>query len=154
MQREGRNGIDSPSAEGEGESDGAWRWTQGLRRTLLQWLPAVLWMAVIFALSSQSDLPTPSDRTTDFVLKKSAHVAAYGLLALLLLFANRKRSRSSAIAFAITTLYAISDEFHQSLVPTRTANFADVIIDSCAAMFSLALLRWYLRWRTKRRESG
>lgn len=112
-----------------------------------------MWMAVIFALSSQSDLPTPSDHTTDFVLKKSAHVAAYAVLALLLLFANRGRSRSAGIAFVITTLYAISDEFHQSLVPTRTANFTDVIIDSFAAMFALLVFQWYQKWRLRRGDS-
>jgi len=124
-----------------------------MRRTLQEWLPAALWMVVIFALSSQSNLPTPPDSTLDFVLKKSAHIAVYSLLALLLLFANRKRPYASETAFVIAALYAISDEFHQSLVPHRTASFTDVAIDSFAAMFAILAFQWYQKRCTRRRDS-
>lgn len=47
---------------------------------------------------------------------------------------------------ATTAAYAISDEWHQSFVPGRKANWYDVLID-----VSGALLLWWLlrggRWR-------
>jgi VanZ family protein len=38
------------------------------------------------------------------------------------------------ISFAIATLYAISDEFHQSFVRSRGANVIDVLIDMCGGI--------------------
>jgi len=116
-----------------------------LTRKLLEWLPAVAWAGVIFALSSQSSLPGPSDQTADFAFKKVLHVIAYGILALLLLFPNRKRDRSYLIAFVIAVLYAGSDEFHQSFVPEREGTLRDVGIDSFAAGLALLLTWWNLR---------
>ena len=44
---------------------------------MVDWLPAIVTMSVIFWLSSQSNLPSPPDRALDFALKKLAHAMAY-----------------------------------------------------------------------------
>ncbi|MHB8523972.1 MAG: VanZ family protein [Limisphaerales bacterium] len=55
----------------------------------------------------------------------------------------------SQAAFALCTasLYAASDEYHQSFYPSRGASVEDVVIDTVGAAVGLALL-WVLgRWR-------
>ena len=46
----------------------------------------------------------------------------------------RTERRHLLISLAIATLYAISDEFHQSFVRSRGANVIDVLIDMCGGI--------------------
>ena len=59
-----------------------------------------------------------------------------GVLAILIL--NRSVDDNTSgrvvIALVLTVLYAISDEFHQGFVPTRTASIADVTLDIFGAL--------------------
>lgn len=110
-----------------------------LRRTLLGWVPATLWFGVIFALSSQPALPSPAS-----VGDKQAHALAYGLLALLCLMGltgwrwRRMTGASLVGAFAVAVLYGVTDEIHQSFVPGRTPDGADVIADALGAALALS----------------
>ena len=105
----------------------------------LGWLPAVLWCTLIFVLSSQPSLPSP-DQVTD----KQAHAFTYGVLALFCLMGltgwrwRQVAGASLVAAFGIAVLYGISDEFHQSLVPGRTPDVADVAADAVGAFAALA----------------
>jgi len=102
-------------------------------------------MALIFALSAQPDLGTGLG-TWDLVLRKAAHMAAYGLL--WLLWWRALGYRRPALAVAITLAYAVSDEVHQSFVPGRQGTPTDVAID--AAGVGLAGLLVVLRSRDRR----
>jgi len=42
-------------------------------------------------------------------------------------------------------VYAVSDEFHQSFVPSRTATARDVGIDAAGAVFGVLLIRLFQR---------
>ena len=42
---------------------------------ILRWLPALAWMALIFVLSSRSDLPTPPGPLLERIFEKGAPVA-------------------------------------------------------------------------------
>ena len=110
--------------------------TQILRR----WLPAGLWMGLIFYLSAQPDLPLPSE-TPDLV-SYLAHVGEYAVLAGLLLWAAgpRPRRRAFALAALLALAYALSDEWHQSFVPGRSCSLADLAADAAGAACALALL--------------
>ena len=44
------------------------------------------------------------------------------------------------VSVTLSALYAASDEFHQSFVPTRTASFYDVMIDTVGAALGLGSL--------------
>jgi VanZ family protein len=102
------------------------------------WVPVVAWAAVIFALSSVSDLGTGLG-TWDLVLRKLAHAAEFALLGLLLARAlGRDR-----IAFALGVAYAVSDELHQHFVPGRVGAPLDVVIDAVGV--GLGVLAWR-RW--------
>jgi VanZ family protein len=112
------------------------------------WLPALLWMAVIFAFSTRhggGHLPA-----AEVALRKLAHVTEYFVLTALLLRALRRSQVTSAVAVAIVAAlaYAASDEWHQSFVPGRTATPRDVAIDGIGiALGAIAVTRSRLRER-------
>ena len=102
-----------------------------------RWLPVVAWAGLIFALSSVPDLGTGLGGW-DLVLRKLAHAAEYAVLGALLLRAVRR----PAVAFALGVAYAISDEFHQSLVPGRAGSPLDVALDAAGVAVGVALWHW------------
>ncbi|MGD8329218.1 MAG: VanZ family protein [Acidobacteriota bacterium] len=116
--------------------------------TTLYWVPAILTAALIFWLSHLSDLPEPSGW---YFSDKVAHALEYGFFMLTLVYgttrgfepALRRRSRVVA-AFAIATLYGISDEFHQSFTGRDPSAFdwlADVVGALLMALLIAALWR-------------
>lgn len=120
------------------------------KRTLLwRWLQALLWMALIFFLSSRPKLPGPEDPLLNLLLKKTGHFVAFGTLAWLYARALRgqgiTQTRAFWLAWGLTLLYALSDEFHQSFVPGRHPALTDVLIDSLGAATALLLPQWRSR---------
>ena len=107
------------------------------------WLPAIAVMAVIFVLSSQSGLRVSDDADVDRPFRVTGHLLAFGTLAACLLLAlsrgGRPRLRDAVIAFGLTLLFAVSDEWHQSFVPDRTGRLDDVVTDAIGALAGLAL---------------
>jgi VanZ family protein len=94
-----------------------------------------------------------------FYIRKCAHLTEYAILALLLWMALRKPVRSDSRpwrwpdarrALLLVALYAASDEFHQSFVPSREAAVGDVLIDTIGAVIALFVLwvtgRWLKHW--------
>jgi len=128
-----------------------------MARQLRAWLPAVAVMAVIFVLSSQPGLRFSDVPAVDLPIRRFAHVAAYGVLAVLLLrpFSVYPSRRAAFAAFILAVLWAASDEMHQALVPDRHGNPGDVAIDAAGALLGLiAWTTWRSRspsWRSDRR---
>jgi VanZ family protein len=121
---------------------------QGVLPWLWRWLPPLLWMAIIFYLSAQPDLPQAPDALLDVLLKKSGHAVEYASLFLLYLRAwkaNHSTDRALRTSLWATGVYALSDELHQAFVPGRKANWYDVVID----MSGVLLLFWLLRSRRR-----
>jgi VanZ family protein len=108
------------------------------------WLPPLVLMAVIFFFSAQPNLNSGLG-WIDHVGRKIVHASEYALLCFLWWRALRTkldRVRALGVAWAIATLYAASDEFHQSFVSGRHATWVDVAIDSMGAgLFVLLMLR-------------
>lgn len=107
------------------------------------WIPVVVWMAIIFFLSSRERILVSEQQTLNFIIFKTLHVIEYFLLYVLLLRALRNTAglqKTSVFwgTFVLTALYAATDELHQSYVPTREGKVRDVIIDAFGAM-----LAWY-----------
>ena len=105
-------------------------------RALTNWLPVVLWAAVIFALSSIPHLSSGLG-TWDLLLRKCAHVTEYAILGLLLARALLRE----VPAFTLGVLYAITDELHQSFVRGRHAAPLDVAIDAVGVLIGVTLWR-------------
>ena len=113
---------------------------QLLRRIGL-WLPPLVLMAVIFLLSAQPDLDSGLGLIDD-VGRKLVHAATYALLCFLCgrpLRTVMPARRAAVAAFAVSSLYAVSDEYHQSFVEGRHGTAIDWAIDSAGA--ALAALR-------------
>jgi len=123
------------------------------RRAAARWLAVVAWMGVIFALSSVSGLRVSQDTEVDRPIRALAHLAAFGLLGGLVLYALCANARPTiaraVLAMAITTLYAVSDELHQSIVPDRTGRAQDVAVDALGALVGLTVA-----WLVLRRGAG
>lgn len=130
----------------------------GFRLELLpRWLrdiaPLVLWMLLIFVLSSQSRLIKIEDVADEKMFYKTAHFVAYAVLAWLwwrVLAPQRQVTWPVLLlAFVLTTLYGISDEIHQLYVPGRHGQPADVFFDAAGAWAMILLIRrvkWLRTW--------
>ena len=106
------------------------------------WLPVVLWAGLIFALSSVPGLGTGLG-TWDLVLRKLAHVAEYAVLGALL----ERALRRGPLAFALGSLYAVTDEVHQAFVAGRQGSVLDWLIDTVGVAVGVLL---YARWAASR----
>ena len=94
-------------------------------------------MAAIFYASSLSVVPGPvGDYFSDTLL----HMACYGGLALVVLRAlaggrwTRVTMGVAAAAWLITTLYGVTDEWHQRYVPGRSSELRDLVNDAAGAL--------------------
>lgn len=119
-----------------------------LPRWLRDIVPLVLWLGLIFFLSNQPtllDVEEELGSVGERIFYKSAHVLAYAVLAWLwwrALSPGRQLTPASLwAAFVLTTLYGVSDEFHQSFVPGRHARLADVFFDASGSLGMILLLR-------------
>ena len=113
----------------------------------ISWITVVLWMALIFWLSSIPDLRSGFQPLWDLVLRKFAHAGEYAVLGWLSYraFAINGVSRNRAVAYAVAigVLYAASDEYHQTFVPGRNGAFLDASVDAWGALVGvLVRVRW------------
>jgi hypothetical protein len=126
------------------------------RRPWMRWLPALAWMAVIFTLSSISGLRVSDQAEVDRPIRGLAHMAAYGLLAGLLLYAicgrRRPRGRDVVVAVLLAIAYGVTDELHQAVVPGRTGRIDDLVIDALGALVGAAGAWLALTWLAARSE--
>jgi VanZ family protein len=95
---------------------------------------------LIFWLSSQSDLPHPNFAENQ---NKVEHLAAYAVMGWLSwrFFAHFiAGARGVALACILfCSLYGLSDEWHQSLVPGRFADSGDWLADALGALLGAAV---------------
>lgn len=105
------------------------------------WLPPILWAMAIFTVSSITVGSSSDFYWKDFVIKKTAHVVEYGILATLIYRAliNSNVSSKKAMLYSVILafLYGATDEFHQSFTPGRGPKFTDVLIDTFGATIFL-----------------
>lgn len=146
------------------------------RRRLSRYGPLLLWAGLIFIGSS--DLlsashtsafltkplhwlfPHASEATLDFLhflIRKLGHFTEYAILAVFAARAFRSSSRDLLrkrwfwISLWLVIIYSLSDEFHQTFVPSRTASIYDCMIDTAGGLVMLLLVS--ARWRTTLNES-
>ncbi len=115
-------------------------------RNLIFWLPAVLWAGLIFYLSSRTNV-TPGWGIWDEIFSCSAHFIEYLILSFLLLRAfdnttNLAIKTKYVFVVIIVILYAMSDEWHQSFIPTRIPSLFDIITDIMGAVVLLSYNKW------------
>ena len=116
---------------------------------ILALLPALLIAAVIWRLSGTPNLAI-AHGTLDTVLRKLAHMTAFGGLTaacVLAIRAQRTRVNNAVIGGALLALaYAGVDEYHQTFVPTRHGAVSDVAIDALGiGIASIVLIKVFAR---------
>lgn len=116
---------------------------------LRQWIPPVLWMAAIFVVSGHT-IPAlvPTGLANHY-----GHAIAYAVLSVLLVRAwsgVRWQDFGASAAFLgwiVAVAYGVTDEWHQSFVPGRTAAVDDWLADVVGATLGVLLV---LAWRRLR----
>ena len=107
-----------------------------MRRLVWIWGPAWALMALIFVVSSRSELPSEVNALDDSLW----HGFTYGVLAALLLRGmvaarwERVTLRMASLAVLLATLYGVTDELHQVHVPLRTFELSDLLADATGAV--------------------
>jgi VanZ family protein len=120
---------------------------------LKNWLPVIIWAAVVFIASTSTFsaertgswidpvlgwlMPWASFdaiQTMHYAIRKLAHFTEYGILFLLLIRGPMRGH--SVLALGVCACYALLDEGHQTLVPSRTPSLYDVGVDFSGALFS------------------
>jgi len=124
------------------------------KRFLVDWGPAIFWGGMIFFFSTDrfsssntssilepllsalfSGITPEQFDAINFLIRKFAHLSEYFIFSLLLIRAlggglrSKLEFRRAVGILMAVLLYALSDEFHQAFVPSRTASLADVGID-------------------------
>jgi VanZ family protein len=117
---------------------------------VLAWLPAVAWAGLIFFLSAQPDETFEKLGLQGQLLSIGGHLVVYFVLMVLLVLALRYSSNLSSrqvyiLAFLIVALYGLSDEYHQTFVPGRTATMADWFVDLIGAGLAWMILAYWER---------
>ena len=79
------------------------------------------------------------------IVRKTAHFSIYAMLGIWTInfiktFENLKESKKIIISLLFCTLYAITDEFHQTLVSGRSGEIRDILIDSLGALTGMTLI--------------
>jgi VanZ family protein len=139
-----------------------------------RYLPLVIWMGVIFFASTGEfsaantnllikpvlrwffpQLSNEQVASIHFFLRKCGHFSEYAILGLL---AARAFIAASHItlrrhwfvdALLLICVYALSDEFHQRFVASRTASIYDCLIDISGGLFALLLVA---AWRNRKQR--
>jgi VanZ family protein len=107
------------------------------------WLPPVVLMGVIFALSAQPSLDSGLG-LIDLIGRKLLHFSEYALLCFLWwrpLATVTTPRRAALWAFLIASGYAVTDELHQTFVEGRHGTPVDWLIDSAGAAVAALALR-------------
>lgn len=113
-----------------------------------RWLPALIWMVVIFGLSHQtgsdlnSYLPWVQRLMPWLNSFDMGHFVSYFILACLIWWAMAShRLIASFIVVLICILYGITDEYHQSFIAGRTPDLLDIRNDTIGALIAMVVVR-------------
>ena len=116
-----------------------------LPRWVRDYIPLILWMLLIYAVSSRSTLVDLNSQIGEKLTFKSSHIVAYAVLAWFWWRALSPRRDVEwpllVITFVLTVLYGISDEIHQLYVPGRHGRVTDVLFDASGALLMVLFLR-------------
>lgn len=141
-----------------------------MKTKLKKWLILIVWMFIIFIFSNQ---PHSGSVTHDmveqilpnikydsliniinFTIRKLAHLSEYFILTLLTISLSKEYIKKEKIILLISIIFcfifALTDEYHQSLVPGRTGVFTDVIIDTIGGILSIITYKIYTKIKTKK----
>lgn len=98
--------------------------------------------------------------TLIFLVRKTAHFTEYAILGALFYLNFRqlpklnRHPKKILLPIIFSFLYACTDEIHQIFVPSRSAQFRDILIDTLGASFGCLLIRTLLTLFTKLKSTS
>ena len=137
-------------------------------KKIISWMLVAGWMGLIFYLSHQTGegsgslsgsiteriiaflrLDNVDIDFLHFLVRKGAHLFSYFVLGILLVNAFRMSGMVAGkyyyLSLAICVIYAMTDELHQLLVPGRSGQVRDVLIDSVGALIGISAYKIFLK---------
>jgi VanZ family protein len=134
-------------------------------RVILLWVVTIAWAGTISVLSTGAysssvtgwllaqllhslriHLTPHTFARIHFLIRKLAHCTEYGVFGLLLYhsfeprYPERWDIRGALSALIIAGLFSLTDEYHQSFVPGRTASLVDCALDTAGALLGMIFL--------------
>ncbi len=115
------------------------------------YLPALLYCAVLFFISSLPQPPAP-----DFGLEwgdKINHAGAFGLMMVFVFravrwhYPARSRRWQFTLAWGLCAAYGVFDEIHQYFVPGRDSDVLDFVADGVGALLAIPCIIFLLGYR-------
>ncbi len=108
-----------------------------MRKFIFYWLPLILFMSLIFYLSSLPCLP--SGPVKIIFIDKWEHMVEYFILSILIFRLGRRYNvkKRYLIAISFAGLYGIIDEIHQYFVINRVCSIYDMLANYIGASFIL-----------------
>jgi VanZ family protein len=122
------------------------------RSRALRILVLLAWMALITYWSNQGNLPIDKPDVANILHNlqhRLAHVLAFGLMGLLARWAFDGWPRAALLAVLATSLFGVTDEFHQSFVPGRRAAIDDWALDTASAALAIYVFDLLRRTRVR-----
>jgi len=134
-----------------------------------RYLPLILWAVLIFIASGNvlsaahtsillravrwlfPNVRDESLAVLHLLVRKAGHLTEYAIFATLAARAFRASAHDLLrrhwfwVSLLLAIAYSLTDEFHQSFVPSRTASIYDSLIDSVGALIALTII--WLRHR-------
>ena len=116
------------------------------------WLPVIAYMAMLFGFSSLSTIPSPPAAFSFY----DVHIAAYAGLGALTARAiagglRHVSWRAVAGAVLISSLYGVTDEYHQLFTPGRSFDVLDIAADTVGSIVGASAAG---AWGTIRKLAG
>jgi len=108
--------------------------SQDRKKANTLWLITIIYMGIIFYVSSQPHLRLPVDF---WQADKFAHLLFYIPLSFLFYLSLRASGIERyifIISILLSCLYGVTDELHQAFVPGRVASIGDLFADSLGAL--------------------
>ena len=147
--------------------------TDTAKSRLWRYGPVVIWAILIFIASGDAlsanhtsvilvalkwlfpSASSESLNTVHFLVRKAGHLSEYAVLATLAAYAFRRSSHQLLrlhwfwCSLLLAVVYALTDEYHQSFIPSRTSSIYDSLIDSTGALIALTVI-WLSHQRRRR----
>jgi VanZ family protein len=156
--------------------------TPDRKQLIKTWIAALLWMTLIAIESTDTFSAEHTSRflypllhflmgmdlarfaVVHHYIRKIGHFVGYFTLSFFLFrawratlrlpWAPRWAMRWATVAFFMSALVASLDEWHQSVIPSRTGVFSDVVLDSFAALTAQVVIFLFLTWKPRRMSAA
>ncbi|MFA5047541.1 MAG: VanZ family protein [Patescibacteria group bacterium] len=123
--------------------------------TITAWILLILWLALIFVLSSVQRFPVDLSRTEYGIISNIIHLLLYAVLCWFFTrafyYSRVPLKKALFYAFILTLLYGASDELHQNFVAGREMRLDDWLIDAVGALVVLFFYNYKIQLRISKK---